>query len=92
MTKMILNKTKMGSERCNLISGSMGNYGDPKYYPTHKYEIGIGLDRGNGYHCYYSLTAFLEECFISREAYDNLIAFLKKEGYDKYLSEIKLRN
>ena len=89
---LILNKAKKASDRYHLLSGSMGSYGDPENYPTHKYEIAIGVDRGNGYHCYMSVTNMLEEAFCPREAYDNLVSFLKCAGYGKYLSEIKLRN
>ncbi len=85
---MILNKTTKSRERYRVIPGSMGCAGDPKHYPTHKYEIAAGVDRGNGYQCYMSVTTFLEKGYIPEEAKQKLIAFLRGKGYQAYLNEV----
>jgi DNA-directed RNA polymerase subunit RPC12/RpoP len=88
---MILNKTIKHRDRYKVIPGSQGSYGDPDYYPTHKYTIANGIDRGNGYQGYSSITYFLTEMeYAPIEAKTNLKKFLKKKGYDRYLNKITL--
>lgn len=87
--KITLNKTRSSQERFILINGSMGCANDPNYWPTYKFEIANGIDRGNGYQCYMNLTYALKDCaWFPKEAKENLIKELKKLGYDKYLSEV----
>jgi DNA-directed RNA polymerase subunit RPC12/RpoP len=88
---MILNKTIKHRDRYKVIPGSQGSYGDPDYYPTHKYTIANGIDRGNGYQGYSSITYFLTEMeYAPIEAKTNLKKFLKKKGYGRYLNKITL--
>lgn len=88
---MILNKTTKHRDRYRVIPGSQGNYGDPDYYPTHKYTIANGIDRGNGYQGYSSITYFLTEMeYVPIEAKNNLKKFLKEKGYSRYLNKITL--
>jgi len=60
--KIILNKTRKSSERYTLISGSMGCYGTPPNHVNNFLEVVGGIDRGNGYQSYSSVSYFLEEC------------------------------
>ena len=69
-------------QRYSIIEGGMGSYGDPDYYPTHKYEI----CSGKSFYC--SITCALEENFLSEEGRKNLIDFLDKEGYSQYLKDL----
>ena len=59
--KIILNKTKSSSQRFTLLSGAMGNYGEPRNSPNHYYEIVNGVDRGRGYQGYMSITYALSD-------------------------------
>lgn len=87
---MILNKTRYPRERYQIINGSQGCYGDPDYYPTHIFCIVDGVDRGNGYQGYTSVTYFLknEGGYFPEEAIKSLKNFLKENGYRKYLKEV----
>lgn len=88
---MILNKTTKHRDRYRVIPGSQGCYGDPDYYPTHKFKIAIGIDRGNGYQGYSSITYFLtKKEYVPVEAKTNLKKFLEKKGYGRYLNKIQL--
>lgn len=90
-SQMILNKTTKHRNRYRIIPGSQGNYGNPDYYPTHKFIIVNGIDKGNGYQGYYSITYFLTEMgYVPIEAKNNLKKFLKKRGYSRYLNKITL--
>jgi hypothetical protein len=83
--KIILNKTKKSSQRYTLINEPMGCYCDPARYPTHKYSIANGVDKGKGYQEYQSLTNFLIHGDI--EIKNELIKILKSLGYKQYLIE-----
>jgi hypothetical protein len=85
---MILNKTKKASERYTVYRSGQGNFLDPKYYPTHQYCVVTGVNRGNGYQGYMSLTYALKNEMMPEEAIKNLIAFLIDKGYSQYLQEI----
>lgn len=89
---MILNKTRHHRERYKVLCDDRGQgcYGDPDYYPTHNHVVVSGIDKGNGYQAYYSITYFLTQMdYIPYEAKRNLIKFLEEKGYDKYLKELK---
>ena len=86
---IVLNKTKRHSYRFRLVNGSMGSSGDPKHYPTHDFEVASGVDRGNGYQGYYSITYVLTEIeWFPSPARFNLIMVLTRLGYERYLKEI----
>jgi len=83
---MILNNTKSSRERFQVIPGSMGCHGDAVYSPQHKFQVVCGVDRGNGYQGYFSIQAVLDECkWMPNEVKQNLISFLKDEGYEFWL-------
>lgn len=78
--KIILNKTKIASERYTLMSGSMGNYGEPNNHANNHFEVCNGIDRGNGYQGYSSVSYFLKEMsYAPQEAKDKLKAILKEK-------------
>jgi hypothetical protein len=85
--KYILNKTKQTSERYSLIDEGMGGFGDPDYYPTHKYSVVWGVDRGNGYQGYLSISYAFTRDYIPDEAKNNLVKFLTQLGYFEYLKD-----
>lgn len=78
--KLILNKTINSSERYTLISGSMGSYGEPITSINHKYSVGIGVDRGNGYQGYMSVSYALDGDRIPPEAQTKIRSIIEKEG------------
>jgi len=55
----ILNKTTCHRNRYRLIPGSQGNYGELEGHPNHRYVVVNGVDRGNGYQGYTSVSYFL---------------------------------
>jgi len=80
---MILNKTKFHRERYQIVKGSMDSYGEEFGHPNYHYEIVNGIDRGNGYQGYMSVSYFLknEYGYIPKEAIENCKRFLKRKGY-----------
>jgi hypothetical protein len=89
--KYILNKTTNSRDRYTLIKEGMGGAGDPKHYPTHLYSVANGVDRGNGYQGYESITyALKEDKFFPEEARRNLIEALDSIGFYDYLHELGL--
>lgn len=78
--KMILNKTKNSSERYTLISGSMGNSGEAANHANNHFEIVNGIDRGNGYQGYISVSYFLTLDYIEQDMKDKVKAFLKERN------------
>lgn len=86
---MVLNRTRKHQDRYQIVPGSMGNSADPKHWPTHRYEIVSGIDRGNGFQGYTNLTYFLTECpGVPAEAKRACRKFLENRGYADYLQEI----
>ena len=81
MEKHKLNITRSSYERYYVIDGSMGGCGEPKDSPNHKYTIANGVDRGNGYQGYMSVTYALFQDVIPHEAIKNLKSFLILKGY-----------
>lgn len=88
--KLILNKTTKSSDRLTLIEGAFGNAGDPQHYPTHKFVVVTGVNRGNGYQGYMSVTYALTECgaWMPSEARLNLIRFLVANGFAQYIVDL----
>ena len=85
----ILNKTQKHKDRFTLITDGMGCVGDPEHYPTHTLSVATGVNRGNGYQGYMSVTYALTECeYIPQEARLNLIRALNKLGYAQYIVEL----
>lgn len=87
---MILNKTKSHRDRYRIVPGNMGNAGDPKDYPTHKYHIVNGINRGNGYQGCMSVAYFFSEDthrYVPEEARKNCVKFLLAHGYGNWLKD-----
>lgn len=78
--KLILNKTKKSTCRYTLLTGQMGSAGEKSNHVNHKYEIGIGVDRGNGYQGYASVSYFLSQPYYPQVAKGKIIAICKKEN------------
>lgn len=92
---MILNKTKSHRNRYRIVPGNMGNHGDPKNSPTHKYHIAYGINRGNGYQGSMSIEYFLGnegEHQIPEEAKQNAIKFFLAHGYRVWLTRKGILN
>ena len=79
---MILNKTKRTSDRYQIIPESMGSYGMPANHANNKYSIANGVDRGNGFQGYTSISYFLKQEFIPQEMKDKVIQFCKDRNLD----------
>ena len=87
MDKIILNKTRKTNDRYTLLNLGMGGAGDPYYYPTHSHCVAQGMDRGNGYQGYMSITFFLNDESHPIEVKEKLISILKTCNYTEYLKE-----
>jgi hypothetical protein len=80
---VILNKTKSARDRFSLVDQPMGGYGEPPTSPTHKYSVGHGVDRGNGYQGYSSIPYFLTDASVDQETKFKLVEELVKLGYSQ---------
>lgn len=78
--KLLLNKTRNVRDRYYLIDGKMGSYGEPDNHANHKYQVANGVDRGNGYQGYMSVSYALTLDYFPEEAKAKILAILKKEG------------
>lgn len=78
--KLLLNKTRNVRDRYYLIDGKMGCYGEPDNHANHKYQVANGVDRGNGYQGYMSVSYALTLDYFPKEAKAKILAILKKEG------------
>jgi hypothetical protein len=58
----------------------MGCAGMPPNHANHKYQIANGIDKGNGYQGYMSVSYFLSADYIPTEAKTTLKTFLKSEN------------
>jgi len=71
-----------------MLPGNMGNGGDPKHSPNHKFHISYGINRSFGYQGSMSVTYFFtEQPNVPDEARQNAIKFLQSNGYEKWLKE-----
>lgn len=75
--KLILNNTKSSSDRYTLIDGSMGCAGEPTNHVNHKFSVANGIDRGRGYQGYSSVSYFLKQDHVPKEAKAKIIAICK---------------
>ncbi len=78
--KLLLNSAKSSSDRYYLIDGSMGSYGEKPNHVNHKYQIANGVDRGNGYQGYMSVSYFLTLDYIPQEAKEKVISICKEQN------------
>jgi len=76
----ILVKTRIARERYRIIDGSMGSCGTPTNHVNNKYEIAEGIDRGNGYQGYMSVSHFLTLDYVPNSAKNAVREICKKEG------------
>lgn len=77
-----LNKTRRHSERYWLKSGNMGGHGDPKNHANNNFEVVNGIDQGNGYHGYMSVSyALSPDSYMPKEARITLRKTLTQFGY-----------
>ncbi len=85
-----LNQTRSSRDRLYLLHEGMGGFGDPEDYPTHAWCVVNGVDRGNGYQGYMSVTYALKECkWIDPETKVNLRATLRMLGFGKYVDGLE---
>ena|ERR1044072_2487196 len=80
--KIPLTKSKSSTDRYYLVSadGSMGNIEEPDNHANHKYQIVKGVDKGNGYQGYMSVSYFLQQDRFPQSAKDKITAFLKPQN------------
>lgn len=78
--KIQLTKSISSRERYYLVNGSQGNAGDPKNHANHYYHIVNGIDRGNGYQGYISVSYFLTLDYIPQSAKNKVISMCKKNN------------
>ena len=78
--KIKLNTTQKTRDRYYLISGSMGSYGNPVNHANHKFQICNGIDRGNGYQGYMSVSYFLTVDYISQEMKNKVTDICKSQN------------
>jgi hypothetical protein len=76
----ILVKTMKARDRYRLMSGGQGQAGEPLNHVNHRYHIVEGIDRGNGYQGYISVSYFLTLDYVPKEAKDKVLAIIKKEN------------
>lgn len=77
--KIQLTHSKSSRERYYLINGAMGNHGTPRNHANNKYKIANGIDKGNGYQGYISVSYFLKEKYIPQIAKNKLVRILESE-------------
>jgi hypothetical protein len=58
----------------------MGNHSTPDNHANNKYQIVNGIDKGNGYQGYTSVSYFLKEKHIPQSAKDKVIEILESEN------------
>ena len=75
--KIQLTKSKSSRDRYYLVDGSMGGYGETANHANNHFEIVNGIDRGNGYQGYMSVSYFLENKYIPEEAKNKVRGILK---------------
>lgn len=78
--KLQLTNSKSSRDRYYLVSGSMGNYGCVENHVNNQYQIVNGIDKGNGYQGYTSVSYFLTQDYIPKEAKQKVIDFCKQKG------------
>jgi len=78
--KLTLTRSKSSLERYYLIPGSMGCAGEPLNHANHKYLIANGVDNGNGYQGYMSISYFLKQDYIPKSAKQKVIRLLSSEN------------
>lgn len=77
-----LNTTRSSRDRYWLTNGSMGCYGEPKNHANHVFEVVNGVDKGNGYQGYMSVSyAMAPQSYMPEEARINLRKELTRLGY-----------
>lgn len=74
--KIILNKTRISSDRYTLINQGMGGANLPETHYHHNYCVVSGVDRGHGYQGYMSIDYFLTLDYVPQEAKDKLTKLL----------------
>lgn len=79
---MILNKTRKHRDRYILVNGPQGNYGYPPNHANHKFHVANGIDKGNGFQGYLSVSYALDkDSYVPEEAKNRLRQILTKLGY-----------
>jgi hypothetical protein len=78
--KLQLTTSKSSRDRYYLVNGSMGSYGCSGNHVNNQYEIVNGIDKGNGYQGYTSVSYFLTQEHIPNEAKQKVINFCKEKG------------
>lgn len=78
--KILLIGGKSSYNRYYLISGSMGNHGTPANHVNNKYSIANGVDMGNGYQGYMSVSYFLSLPYTPQSAKNKIIDICNAEG------------
>lgn len=78
--KLQLTHSRSSRDRYYLISGSMGNAGFAENHANHRYQIANGIDKGNGYQGYMSVSYFLTQGYIPQSAKNKVISILTKES------------
>jgi hypothetical protein len=76
----ILVKTRHPRDRYRIISGSMGNYRTVTNHANNRFQIVEGIDRGNGYQGYMSVSYFLTLDYVPKEAKDRVISICKEHN------------
>jgi hypothetical protein len=78
--KIQLTHSKSSRERYYLVNGKMGGYGEPENHANNVFEIVNGIDRGNGYQGYTSVSYFLTEKHVPQSAKNKVIAICKEHN------------
>ena len=77
---VILVKTKHPRDRYRLISGPMGSAVTAANHANNRFQIVEGIDRGNGYQGYMSISYFLTLTYVPQSAKNMVIDICKKHG------------
>ena len=80
MKKISLTHSRSSRDRYYLITGSMGCYGTPVNHVNNEYSIANGIDKGNGYQGYMSVSYFLTLEHIPQSAKNKVIEICNKEN------------
>lgn len=77
---LILVKTRNPRDRYRLIDGSSGRHGTTKNHVNNYFQIVAGIDKGNGYQCYLSVSYFLTLDYVPQQAKETVIQICKERG------------
>ena len=82
MKTVLFNKSKNCRDRYYLLHGSMGGAGEPANHANNHFEVVNGVDLGDGYQGYMSVSYALSYEYLPKVVKAALRACLSRMGYN----------